>query len=85
MSPKRKLLTVSLPPDMARKFLDFILTDEFQSKVWNNYMLPVVPSVEINDYFTEHGEFAEDHSEPTTQEVLMNYDDWMDAWDEAFS
>ena len=72
-------------PDMAKKFLDFILTDEFQSKVENNYMLPVVPSVEINQYFSQYGAFAEEHSEPTTQEVLMNYDDWMDAWDEAFS
>lgn len=70
--------------DMAKKFLDFILTDEFQSEVYNNYMLPVVPGTEIDPTFVEYGEDAEIHVEPTTQEVISNYDDWYEAWREAF-
>ena len=71
-------------PDLARKFLDLILTDEFQNEVENNYMLPVVPSIEINPYFSQYGVFAQEHSEPTTEEVQLNYDAWMDSWDAAF-
>jgi thiamine transport system substrate-binding protein len=70
--------------ELAKKFLDYILTDEFQAQVYNNYMLPVVPGVEIDPIFAEHGVFATDHIEPTTEEVVENYDIWYDAWRDAF-
>ncbi|HHD15949.1 MAG TPA: thiamine ABC transporter substrate-binding protein [Euryarchaeota archaeon] len=70
--------------ELAEKFLDFILTDEFQSEVYNNYMLPVVPSVEVNEYFLQYGASADRHVEPTVDEVSAHYDDWMAAWREAF-
>jgi thiamine transport system substrate-binding protein len=70
--------------EMAKKFLDFILTDEFQSEVHNNYMLPVVPGTEIDPLFVQYGEDAEVHVEPTTEEVMENYDDWYEAWRNAF-
>jgi ABC-type thiamine transport system substrate-binding protein len=47
-------------------------------------MLPVIPEIEIDPIFTEYGENAEHHVEPTTQEVIENYDLWYDAWREAF-
>jgi thiamine transport system substrate-binding protein len=71
-------------PDLARKFMDFILTDEFQEEVYNNYMLPVVPSVEIDQTFMEYGVFAENHVEPTLYDVEDHYEDWLDSWREAF-
>ncbi|MBN1539466.1 MAG: thiamine ABC transporter substrate-binding protein [Candidatus Thermoplasmatota archaeon] len=71
-------------PELARKFLDFILTDEFQSEVYNNYMLPVVLGVPIDPDFEEYGESALVHVEPTTTEVMDNYEDWYQAWREAF-
>lgn len=70
--------------DLARKFLDFILTDDFQSEVYNNYMLPVVPEIEIDPVFLEHGAFAEDHVEPDIPEVEENYDVWLEDWRQAF-
>jgi thiamine transport system substrate-binding protein len=70
--------------DLAQKFLEFILSDEFQSQVYNNYMLPVVPGIEIDPYFVEYGVSAETHVEPTTDQVMENYDDWYDSWRKAF-
>ncbi len=70
--------------ELAQKFLDFILTDEFQSQVYNNYMLPVVPGIEIDQLFVEYGQDAEVHIEPTTHQVKINYDDWNEAWRQAF-
>ncbi len=71
-------------PDLAKKFLDFILTDTFQEQVYNNYMLPVVPSTPIDPAFQEYGVFAEDHVEPTLPDLEENYEDWMDSWRNAF-
>jgi thiamine transport system substrate-binding protein len=70
--------------DLAQMFLEFVLSDDFQSEVYNNYMLPVVPGTPIDPIFDEYGEDAEVHIEPTTQEVMDNYDDWYSAWREAF-
>ena len=70
--------------DLARKFLDFILTDEFQSEVYNNYMLPVVPSVDIDPAFEQYGAYADEHVEPTISEVESNYETWLEDWRNAF-
>ncbi len=70
--------------DLAKKFLDFILTDTFQEQVYNNYMLPVVLEVGIDPMFQDHGVFAKTHVEPTTEEVVENYDIWYEAWRNAF-
>ncbi|MGA1873432.1 MAG: thiamine ABC transporter substrate binding subunit [Thermoplasmatota archaeon] len=70
--------------DLATLFLEFVLSDEFQTEVHKNVMLPVVPGTEMDPYFATHGEFASQHVEPTTGEVLENYDHWYEVWREAF-
>lgn len=78
--------------DLAKKFLDFILTDDFQEEVYNNYMLPVVPSVEIDPLFLEFGVRAEEHVEPSVDflradpddDGMSNFDEWESSWRNAF-
>ncbi|MGA1820286.1 MAG: thiamine ABC transporter substrate binding subunit [Thermoplasmatota archaeon] len=70
--------------EVAELFLEFILSDDFQTEVHRNVMLPAVAGVELDPYFTTYGEFAARHVEPATAEVLENYDSWYQAWREAF-
>jgi len=78
------LVKGAMHKDLAQKFLEFVLSDEFQTEVHRNVMLPVVPGIELDPYFATYGEFASQHVEPTTEEVMENYDDWYQAWREAF-
>ena len=70
--------------ELAKLFLEFILSDEFQSEVYRNVMLPVVPSIETDPIYAEHGEDAVIHVEPTTQIVMDKYDEWYEEWRNAF-
>lgn len=71
--------------DSAEDFLEFMLSDEFQSNVELNVMLPVVSDIDVNEVYLEHGAAAEEHSEPTQNEIMENYDSWMSTWDDAFA
>ncbi|MGA1792510.1 MAG: thiamine ABC transporter substrate binding subunit [Thermoplasmatota archaeon] len=70
--------------ELAQLFLEFILSEDFQTEVHRNVMLPAVTGIELDPYFSSHGEFATQHVEPTNEDVLENYDRWYQAWREAF-
>ncbi|MEA3559055.1 MAG: thiamine ABC transporter substrate-binding protein [Candidatus Thermoplasmatota archaeon] len=68
----------------AELFLEFMLSDGFQSRVGYNVMLPVIPGTEIDPLYLEHGQFATSHVEPDIGVVLEDYDDWLDCWESSF-
>ncbi|MFO8051227.1 MAG: thiamine ABC transporter substrate-binding protein [Thermoplasmatota archaeon] len=68
----------------AELFLEFMLSDQFQSRVGYNVMLPVVPTVEVDEVYMEHGEFAEQHVEPGQDTIMESYDEWLSSWESAF-
>ncbi len=70
--------------EMAEEFLEFMLAEDFQSRVGYNVMLPVVPGTDVNPVYLEHGVWARDHLEPAQEEVQENYPDWFSSWEDAF-
>jgi thiamine transport system substrate-binding protein len=70
--------------EMAEEFLEFMLSDDFQSRVGYNVMLPVVPGTAIEPLYIEHGMWAQNHVEPTQDEIQENYPDWFSSWEDAF-
>jgi thiamine transport system substrate-binding protein len=69
----------------AMEFLDMMLEDGFQELVGLNVMLPVVPGVEVNSTYIEHGRFAIEHIEPEQSTVATMYPTWLSEWDRAFT
>jgi len=70
--------------DMAEEFIEFMLTDDFQSRVGYNVMLPVVPGTPVDPIYLEHGVWAREHVEPTQEVVREYYPDWFSSWEDAF-
>jgi thiamine transport system substrate-binding protein len=70
--------------EMAEMFIEFMLTDDFQSRVGYNVMLPVVPGTFVEPLYLEHGQWAETHIEPTQAEIMEDYPDWFSSWEDAF-
>ncbi len=71
--------------DAARKFMDLMLEDGFQELVGLNVMLPVVPAVEVNATYLEHGRYAIEHVEPDQSTIAAQYPEWLRAWDDSFT
>jgi len=70
--------------DLARKYMEFLLSDDFQVRVGYNVMLPVVPGTAIDPVFIEHGEFATDHMESDQTAIAEGFDGWLEEWERAF-
>ena len=70
---------------LAEKFIQFMISDQFQEHVESNVMLPVVDGIEISEYFREYGEYATEHAEGTQSEIGDNYRSWLNEWDQAFA
>jgi thiamine transport system substrate-binding protein len=71
--------------ELAEKFVEFCLTDEFQSKVGYNVMLPVVPGTYVEPIFLQYGDTAATHTEPSQEEIRADFGEWLDEWDRAFT
>jgi thiamine transport system substrate-binding protein len=67
-------------PDAARKFIDFALSDTFQSVIpLTNWMYPVVPGTELPASFEYAPEPEKSFYFPSA-EVLENRESWLDEW-----
>jgi len=67
-------------PGMARKFIDFILTEEFQSEIpLTNWMYPVNPEVPTPDSF-RFAPKPEGSLQLPAEEIRKNRDRWINAW-----
>lgn len=68
----------------AELFLDFMIEQDFQSRVGYNVMLPVAIDIPVEPVYLEHGEFASVHVEPDMEDVIEHYDEWIGSWENAF-
>lgn len=71
--------------EAAELFLEFMLSDDFQSRVGKNVMLPVVEGATVDSLYLEHGSFATSHVEPDQTEIIENWDTWLSDWEDAFN
>ena len=68
-------------PDEAREFVDFLISQDFQSQVAHNlFVFPVNVGVELDPVFSE---FAVVPDEPYTLDpelIAQNREDWIEIW-----
>ena len=70
--------------ELAERFIEFMLEEDFQSRVGYNVMLPVVPGSYVAPEFLEHGCYAIEHIEPGSDVIEENYGTWMGIWEDYF-
>jgi len=71
--------------DLAKKFIDFILTEDFQEEIpLTNWMLPVNPAVELPDSFDYAPEPVKILSLPASR-IEANQDRWIEGWLEVMT
>jgi len=70
-------------PEAAKKFIDFVLTEEFQEVIpLTNWMYPVLPEIELPKSY----EFAPQPEERfyfKAETIDANRDEWIDTWSKA--
>jgi thiamine transport system substrate-binding protein len=68
-------------PELARRFVDFMLSTEFQADIPGQmFVYPVRPGVSLPEEFTS---FAESPTQPATlppAEIALNREEWIKAW-----
>jgi thiamine transport system substrate-binding protein len=71
-------------PELARRFVDFMLSPEFQADIPGQmFVYPVLPSVTLPEEFTK---FAESPTQPAMlppDEIALNREAWIKAWTDA--
>ncbi len=66
--------------DLARKFIDFIITEEFQEEIpLTNWMFPVNPAVELPDSFS-YAPKPDKILSLNTYVIERNQERWIDGW-----
>ena len=72
-------------PALAKKFIDFILTGDFQEEIpLTNWMFPVIPSVKLPDSFDYAPKPSRVLSLPSS-EIEANQDRWIEGWLEVMT
>ncbi|HDD59620.1 MAG: thiamine ABC transporter substrate-binding protein [Thermoplasmata archaeon] len=72
--------------DLAQKFIEFALTEDFQREIpLNNWMLPVNPNVELPEEIQQYGVFPERNLTIPAEDIAANFDSWVETWQEIMS
>ena len=68
-------------PELARRFVDFVLSHEFQADVPGQmFVYPVLPGVTLLDVFTEYAQVPAQPAMLAPEEIALNRDAWIRAW-----
>ena len=72
-------------PEGAQAFIDFLLSEDFQSGVAENmYMYPVDAQIALPETWSEHAMLVENPIQPDLAEVATNRETWISEWTELF-
>lgn len=70
--------------NLAEKFIDFMLSDVFQSDIpMQMFMYPVNPAVQLPDEFVRYALLAERPATLDPELISENRDHWIQAWSEV--
>lgn len=70
--------------DLAEKFVDFMLSKQFQEDMpLNMFVYPLNQSVQLPEVFTQHAQVASQPASITYAEIAANRDSWIKAWNEV--
>lgn len=70
--------------DLAEKFLDFMLGEQFQEDMpLNMFVYPVNQSAQLPEVFTQYAQVANQPASITYADIAANRDAWIEAWNEV--
>ena len=70
--------------DLAQKFVDFMLSQQFQEDMpLNMFVYPVNKNAQLPEVFTNFAQVAERPAVFSYSEIASNRDAWIEAWTEA--
>ncbi len=69
---------------LAQKFVDFMLSQQFQEDMpLNMFVYPVNKNANLPDVFVKYAQIAENPASLSYAEIAKNRDAWIEAWTEA--
>lgn len=75
------VLKGSRQPALARRFVDFMLSAEFQADVpLQMFVYPVLPEVPLPEAFTRYAQVPAKPASLAPEDIAMNRDAWIRAW-----
>lgn len=78
------ILAGTLKRDLAEKWIDFMLSTEFQEDIpLNMFVFPVNPAAELDEIFVKYLVEPESPATIPPLEVARNRENWINAWSEA--
>lgn len=70
--------------DLAEKFVDFMLSKQFQEDMpLNMFVYPVNQSAQLPEVFTQYAQVAEQPADIAYADIAANRDAWIEAWNEV--
>lgn len=70
--------------NLAEKFVDFMLSKQFQEDMpLNMFVYPVNQSAQLPEVFTQHAQVASQPADITYADIAANRDAWIESWVEA--
>jgi len=70
--------------DLAEKFVDFMLSKQFQEDMpLNMFVYPVNQSAQLPEVFTQHAQVADQPADIAYADIAANRDAWIEAWNEV--
>lgn len=70
--------------DLAEKFVDFMLSKEFQEDMpLNMFVYPVNQTAQLPEVFVQHAQVADQPASITYEDIAANRDTWIEAWAEV--
>ncbi|MBK8619397.1 MAG: thiamine ABC transporter substrate-binding protein [Anaerolineales bacterium] len=70
--------------DIAQKFVDFMLSQQFQEDMpLNMFVYPVNKNAKLPEVFVKYAQVAESPAVLSYSEIASNRDAWIEAWTEA--
>jgi thiamine transport system substrate-binding protein len=71
-------------PDLAQKFIDFLLSTQFQEDMpLQMYVFPVNPQAKLPDVFTKYAQIPAKPATLSPDEIAKNRDTWIQDWTDA--
>jgi thiamine transport system substrate-binding protein len=69
---------------LAQKFVDFMLSQQFQEDMpLNMFVYPVNKNAKLPDVFVKYAQVAENPASLSFAEIAQNRDSWIEAWTQA--
>lgn len=70
--------------DLAEKFVDFMLSKQFQEDMpLNMFVYPVNQSAQLPEVFVQHAQVADQPAEISYADIATNRDAWIESWSEV--